>query len=455
MQPNAPGMASVSPPSLQPMASVAPPSSFAGARAGAMTSEPTDAITMPPAAITALPSSRQPQVQSQAQADLGADQAKLRDLQKGPGLNKIGNPFLRGLARVGDIAAPFLLGTGAIAIPGTTPRNLWEQNRQQGRVSADQQALNEQIDNIYKQAQTQNILNPRDKFQPIQTDNGYAAFDPASGTAAPVLDNQGNPLAPPSKPTEPHYVSTPDGTIVALTRDSSTGKIQATEAYKGQPGKKLSVQDLQVGGMPHKVVVDENTGDVVKDLGQSGIKPATVNVNAGLTESDRLGTRLAKPYQTSLDASNAQLEKIADARAMINGNAEAQALGVPKVLTALVSGQGSGVRITQPELNAIARARGIQGDIEGTLNKWAGKGTLTKQQQAQITQILDDVKARIRLKQQIANETLDTINGAEKREDVVAADKAARKRLADLEGGSTGTTTTTGGTATADPLGIR
>ncbi len=118
---------------------------------------------------------------------------------------------------------------------------------------------------------------------------------------------------------------------------------------------------------------------------------------------------------------------------MINGNAEAQALGIPKVLTALVSGQGSGVRITQPELQAIATARGISGDIQGTLNAWAGKGKLTPTQQKQLTGLLDAVKQRITDKQTIHSQALDTINSAGDRNTIVQADEEARKKLGDLE----------------------
>jgi hypothetical protein len=126
---------------------------------------------------------------------------------------------------------------------------------------------------------------------------------------------------------------------------------------------------------------------------------------------------------------------------MVNGNAEAQALGIPKVLTALVSGQGSGVRITQAELNMIGKARGIQGDVEGTLNSWAGKGRLSAEQQRQLTGILDDVKNRILAKQAIHNDALDRINGAATRQDVIAADKEARQKLNDLEKGGGGSQT--------------
>jgi hypothetical protein len=193
----------------------------------------------------------------------------------------------------------------------------------------------------------------------------------------------------------------------------------------------------EINGKPHTVAVDDLTGADIKDEGETGEKPPVVNVNAGEAALDREATRLGKPYEKGVSDANAQLEKIADARTMINGSAEAQALGVPKVLTALVSGQGSGVRITQPELNAIAKARGLAGDVQGTLNSWAGKGKLTPEQQQQLTGILDDVQQRILAKQAIHSAALDSINGAASRQDVIKADKEARQKINDLEKGAT------------------
>lgn len=157
------------------------------------------------------------------------------------------------------------------------------------------------------------------------------------------------------------------------------------------------------------------------------------NGAAGLNSAS---ARLTKPYQAALSSAEAQIGKIDDASSLIGGNAEAQAIGIPKVLTALVSGQGTGVRITQAELAGIARARGISGDFEGTLNKWSGKGQLSTEQQQQLKGILADARARILQKQQIANDALDEMNRANSEADIAAADTKARQRLTALEGGA-------------------
>lgn len=146
-------------------------------------------------------------------------------------------------------------------------------------------------------------------------------------------------------------------------------------------------------------------------------------------------SKISAPHRKALTDADTQIEKIDEARVMVNGPAESQALGIPKVLTALVSGQGSGVRITQAELNAIARARGVAGDIEGFFNKISGKGALTKEQQAQLTGILDDVKAKISRKRAVANDALDNIGTASSYEEMMKHDKAARKSLSEISTG--------------------
>jgi hypothetical protein len=221
-----------------------------------------------------------------------------------------------------------------------------------------------------------------------------------------------------------------------LLINPKTGAAQHID-LNGQPvGPQLKLTQSQpiIGddGKPHTYMLDQY-GNKKVDLGVHYERPITVN--AGQGEADRIATRLAKPYETGLTAGQTQLDKIDEAASMVGGNAEAQALGVPKAMTALVSGQGSGVRITQAELNMIGHARGIEGDVEGTLRRMSGQGALTPTQQQQLLGVLADAKRRISEKIVIQNEALDLINGATSREEAVTADKEARRKLQALESG--------------------
>lgn len=326
-------------------------------------------------------------------------------------------------AGVGNVAGTFAAPGLMAAIPETYLNKQIQHGREVGELSGlenqDRQEQDSFQDNILRnqqgaesQARTKKL--EKEANEPAEEPSLAQAY--AHAVSAAIKSGK-DPLQDP---------------IVQHIGDAITN-IQKQPAAK-VPGTK-TVQ-LQVNGKAHQVLIDEATGKTIQDLGESGERPPSVSVSANLGALDRETKQYGTPHQKSLDAANAQLEKISDARSMINGNAEAQGLGIPKVLTALVGGQGTGVRITQPELASIAHARGLSGDVEGTINKWSGKGSLTREQQHQLTQIMDDVAARIRQKQKIASDTLDTINGSSSREQIIEADKQARKHLSDLESGT-------------------
>lgn len=145
-QPGAAPMAAATPPQPPPMASAAPPqvNNIGGLAAG---SGPD------------IPSAVAPSVQSGAQAQLGADQAELQRLRStGSGASQVKNPFLRTLAEIGNVAAPFILGRAGALIPGTTQHNWMLQAQDRQNIAGDQSAVNEQFGNAQKQAET-NLAN--------------------------------------------------------------------------------------------------------------------------------------------------------------------------------------------------------------------------------------------------------------------------------------------------------
>lgn len=350
-----------------------------------------------------------------------ADHGKLRNF--GHVASKVGNIL-------GDIFAPATLAN----ISGT------DLNRkvQEGSLSSRLQALaQEQSENEARGATTAKTTAETADLPTEQKDTHAhsAALTREANDQAENLENTPAPVQslanghayavqqavnrgvdPATDPIVQHYENAIRSTVPGFNKDEPK-----TTDIVGPDGK------------THTMGYNTQTKKYDVDEGVSGFKPPTVNVNAGTAALDREAKQFGTPHQASLTAANSQLEKIADARAMINGNAEAQGLGIPKVLTALVGGQGTGVRITQAELTSIAHARGISGDVEGTLNKWAGKGALSKDQQKQLTGIMDDVAARLREKQAIASGALDTINGATTREQIIAADKDTRQKLNDFE----------------------
>ena len=446
----------------QPQGAVMPPggaqpSPALGALRTAPSQPPQGPINLPSGPMPAMPSTPAPHVIAPRGTSAGDEAELSRKLSTGSGISQIAgkiensgllknHPVLgkilgigaQGLAQIGDIGLRTLAPTLDAAIPGTSLHHIADVQGDQRQVAQDTENESRQAQTQATQAevplrQAQAAAAAEPNIAPLPTDQGYVGFNPKTGETKPITGAGGSQLAPYEKPQPIQHAVLPDGSVVAISRDLKTGAVSADEVFKGDGKAKPTITKLEINGKPHNVLVDENTGKTLKDLGETGEKPPTVNVNAGNAELDRIGGRLGKPYEAGNTAAESQLEKIADARAMINGSAAAQAVGIPKILTALVSGQGSGVRITQAELNMIAHARGIQGDVEGFINKVSGKGVLAPEQQKQFTQILDDVKARVMAKQQIANETLDKINSASSREEVVQADKQARQKFQQLE----------------------
>ena len=92
---------------------------------------------------------------------------------------------------------------------------------------------------------------------------------------------------------------------MAAGRDPSTDPIvqhlsdaiQQIQPQRATPPGTKTVQ-LEVGGKPHQVLVDERTGAQIKDLGESGEKPPSVSLNLGREEKNDL----LKAYQPTLDS---------------------------------------------------------------------------------------------------------------------------------------------------------
>ena len=320
---------------------------------------------------------------------------------------------------------PGFLGKLGHALSVATGGPNRRQYEEMGLQKSLQDLLNSQTRNKYETAETAHTEAETPEVAP-----NAESTRKLQGAETEHLGAETNALENPQPEYDVH--DTAEGPMV-VNKKTGVGQHLSVNGLPVGPKVQTRTVQLEIGGKPHQVLINDADGTVIRDIGESGEKPPTVNVNAGNAEMDREATRLGKPYEKGVSDANAQLEKIADARAMVNGNAESQALGIPKVLTALVSGQGSGVRITQAELNAIGKARGISGDVEGTINKWAGKGALSAAQKQQLTQILDDVKTRLEKKAAVHSEALDAINGATNRQQIIDADKQARQRLQQIE----------------------
>lgn len=355
--------------------------------------------------------------------------------QNHPLLGKIAGIGAEGLGMLGDVAlnATGLGRTLEPLIPGTLGHHQLDLARANNAVGQDEKQAQEEAATGETNARTEEIEHPKTQMTPLETAGGYESFNPQTGAAEPLKDATGQQLQPYEKAQPIQHAVLPDGSVVAISRDPKTGAVSADEVFKGDGKSKPTITKLEVGGKPHNVLIDENTGLTLKDLGETGEKPPTVNVNGADASIDRLAARLGKPYETSLDKAQDKFDRIQQTLHSVDAGYVGQGLAIPELLTSLVSGQGTGVRITQPELNAITANRGIKGNAEAWFNSMAGKGKLTDTDKAQIKGVLGEAQKRLEVKQDILNHAMDLINGAGSREEIQKADKEARQNITDYE----------------------
>ncbi len=240
--------------------------------------------------MPSLPMPTMPSVVS-APTQTQTDQNELARLNAtGSGISQIQNPLGHAAAAIGGGLLHTLLPGLARQIGGTQDHHDLLVRQMDQRVADDyghtQAAANLSAtlaNTAHAQAATNVLENPTDKFSALPTDSGYAAFDPTTGTAKPITAADGSQLATPDKaPPAPHYVTTSDGNVVAIMTGKD-GTPSASTVYEGKPKQNTEITKLEVGGKPHTVIVDKDTGATVKDLGETGEKPPSVSVSSGGT----------------------------------------------------------------------------------------------------------------------------------------------------------------------------
>jgi len=332
--------------------------------------------------------------------------------QAHPVLGKILGGLGEGVAKLGDVGLSAVAPALAINLPGTEYHHL-----------AEIHGLNKQIGEEAKERQAEATT---------EAERGRTGLEAAQAGAiqqeepekVALQDAQiANLLHPQAKTDfEAWRQANPDAPVTDWLEAQAQAKPAGTRAIQ-----------REVNGQPHTIIVDERTGADIRDEGMTGEKPPTVSVNAGINEADKIAARVGKPYETAATNAQNKLDRIDQTSRSVDAGYVGQGLAIPELLTSLVSGQGTGVRITQPELNMITRHRGIEGDAESWFNSLAGKGNLTANDKAQIKNVLADAKVKVLEKIQLMNDAQDAINAATSREQVIEADKKYRAIQAGME----------------------
>jgi hypothetical protein len=346
-----------------------------------------------------------------------------------PLLGKLLGGLTQGAATIGDIG--LRAGGGGIGelaeqmIPGT-------EGHHELLVNRENKQLNEATANAQKEAQaaSENATAGKTNAETPEVAPNAESTRNLQGAEAEHAGAEAGAISRPQ--LEVH--DTEEGPILV---NRTTGTAQHV-TVDGQPvGPKLKLTESQpiidpTDNKPHTYMLDEK-GNKKVDLGVHYERPQNVNVNAGDAAVDRLATRLAKPYQTAYDKSSAQLDNVDKTLRSIASGYKGQALALPETLTSLVSGQGTGVRVTMPELQMVGQHNGVKGDVESFFNRISGEGSMTDEDKKQLSGILTEMRGILQDKVAIQSGALDAINGAESREEIQQADKIARKQLTEYE----------------------
>ena len=171
---------------------------------------------------------------------LGADQTELTRLQQtGAGVDQIKSPWLRGFAKVGDVALQSIAPAIATAVPGTELHNRYLQSRAQGRVAEDQAELKSGGDLAQQQAQT-GLLNTENYLKPTQVQNtaalNTAKIDHYSAEDQHYQDQTDTQLAAHG------YKRDQQGNVAPMTYSELSPQLQAIEDLKGAQTEQAEAQ---------------------------------------------------------------------------------------------------------------------------------------------------------------------------------------------------------------------
>jgi hypothetical protein len=390
----------------------------------------------------------------------------------GSGISQIHNPFLRGLARVGDIAGSALFPFQTAMIPGTELHHRSLMRDETG-------AINQDLGEEHNQAQTAEIAaKGHQEEAETQSLQGGGKAEPIFDKAGDLIGFKGpggllgidSPhLTPEMKSIVDQVKTKPPGTEFALWHQQNPNA-PVSEFFKQKNAVKpdTSTQedqryeritsDLKL----KKPVTPEDQAWAAAYEKRKTLAPVTsFNLNAPekqaagaeksyTTQSKRLDT-MGKPISDAV----ARLGRLQDT--LRQNSPQADALVAPELLTVMAGGAGSGLRMNEAEIQRVVGGRSKWESLKASMNQWSldpsKANSITPEQRQQIRALTSEVQRKLLAKQAIltkADEDLvETDDPAEHRRIVVRAKRA----LSDIdEGREPGAGGGSGSGLTADDL---
>lgn len=229
-----------------------------------------------------------------------------------------------------------------------------------------------------------------------------------------IADATANKLVPQYKTNET------TGEVYALKYDPNTGKTSSEVVYKGDPKVKTETKTILRGGVPHEIIFDvtnpmsPNFGKELKDLGQTKLPGESPESKA----DEKLG-KVQDAHTGRIDKMSApitqRLTRLDNVTQTLKlRTAEGDAIVAPELLSAVVGGLGSGLRMSEAEIGRVVGGRDAWEGLKARLQQITpGSGqSLTDTQRGQMQAIIDAVKQK-------ANQANDILDAA--RLDIVNA----------------------------------
>lgn len=368
---------------------------------------------------------------------LTQDQARLDELKKnGSPISRIHNPFLRGLAHVGDIAGSAFL-PGYAALPFTNVKYRSNLRQAEHNVGQDLGEQKTQADIQHTQAETEHLNNPgsgtpeeqvfRDLLQ--QGKSPLEAFQ----TIKTIAQKPVNPGSPEEQ------------TFNELVKQG-VPRIEALKQVAGAKQEGKPDTAAQEDQRYERILTDKKLGKEIppEDMAFLGAyeKRKTLGpvTTANLQAPGKASARSDKSYEKSSGKLDKMGEPITQAVARLGrlqdtlkqNTPQADALIAPELLTVMAGGAGSGLRMNEAEIARIVGGRSKWESLKASVNQWSLDPTkansITDEQRLQIRSLVNEVHNKLLAKQRIldrANEQLlDTDDVAEHRRIVADAKNA-------------------------------
>ena len=280
---------------------------------------------------------------------------------------------LRVLEAAGSMLGP--VRSAEQLLPGTQAHHAMEMRNLNSNIGNESKENLQGAQAGEANARTNALENPADKYTALPTDTGYAAFDTRKGTANTLTDQAGQPLSPvdKTKTSAPHFETLQDGSVLALHTDAQ-GHTTPEIVYKGDPKIQTDLTTQEINGVQHTVVLNKQTGELIKDVGPTGFKAPNIHIDANheFAENER-GRGLLDKAETAYRTAHqgAQGIRAAVDDAMQGGKMSARMLPLEGALEITTA---NGVhRINRTEVDQYAGGGSLYDRLVGAL-KGGGTG---------------------------------------------------------------------------------